>query len=560
MNRTDLLVRLRSFRRDEQGNILLLTAGCAAALIASLAFAVDLGSHFYEKRKMQAAVDLAAIGGAELPTSAQAIATDIVRRNGYATPESLQVEVGAYTGRTDLPPASRFVPGASPANAVRVTMAYQSPAFFGRSVSGQSSVRLRTSAVAAKSEMTQFSIGSRLVGVNGGIANEMLSRIFGSNVSLSVMDYNALAGAKVDLFEFSKALATQLNLQTATFNELANAHMTAGDIYTALSILQRSGGIAEPGTGPGLDALSINSGAAALDVVLGKLIGYGPYGPQPVSDAPAAGTSVGLMDLVMASAMVANGTRQIQLSLGATIPGIASTTVKLAAGERLVTSPWLTMDDRGTTVRTVQTRAYFDLRVGASGALAGVQLAVPVFVELAASHARLDSLACSNEGTSRNRVTLAVSPGFFDLWMGEIDPRTMTGSGSTPTVRPATLVSVPLISVTGSAHIQGHAATEHMVNFNQTEITALTVKSASSSGIAGSLVGSLVDGISLAVQVGPLHLPSPAVTAAANTALDQLQTPLDGLVESLLSLAGVRLGQADVIVNGLRCDGAVLVQ
>ena len=47
------------------------------------------------------------------------------------------------------------------------------------------------------------------------------------------------------------------------------------------------------------------------------------------------------MDLADAALSVANGGRQVQLNLGATVPGLASTTAWLAIGQRPSNSPWI---------------------------------------------------------------------------------------------------------------------------------------------------------------------------------------------------------------------------
>jgi uncharacterized membrane protein len=41
--------------------------------------------------------------------------------------------------------------------------------------------------------------------------------------------------------------------------------------------------------------------------------------------------------------------------------------------------------------------------------------------------------------------------------------------------------------------------------------------------------------------------------------LTSVAAPLDSLVNGLSDLLGVRLGEADVRVNGVRCGGAALV-
>jgi uncharacterized membrane protein len=562
-----ILARLRSWRLaasgvadDQRGNVIIMTAFFGVAACAALALAVDYGSIYYEKRRSQSAVDLAALAGAQAPQAAQVQVTDSLSRNAYSSREQLSVETGVYTADLAVPVANRFVAGAAPANAVRVDMTTRTPLYFGAAITGRDSVLLRSRAVAVNAQMTQFSIGSRLVGVQDGIANSLLSRITGSTVSLSAMDYNALAGASVDMFQFSKALATRLNMQGVTFNQLANASMTVGDAYSALSVLSREGSYSDP-IPTALEQLANLSGAGSLALDLGKVVDFGPFGNQPVSDSPAVGANVGLMDLVTTAAMIANGTRQNQLDLGATILGLSSVTAYLAMGERTVQSPWLSLGDTDVVVRTAQTRLYVDAKVGGSGVLSGASVALPLYVELASGQARLDSLSCSRDGVANTQVALAVLPGLAELWLGTLNTGSLTTFTQTPTVSDAQIVSLPLVSVTGSGYVRGSTPSEQVVTFSYDDIQQLTAKSVSSSGISGSLVGSLLNNLSLNVSVGGLlSLGASSVTSALSSVLADALSPLDSFVDSLLSLAGVRLGQADVIVNGLRCDGSALVQ
>ena len=50
-----------------------------------------------------------------------------------------------------------------------------------------------------------FLRGSRLLAVRDGVPNKVLGALLGSELSLSVMDYQVLLDAKVDLFQFTDA-------------------------------------------------------------------------------------------------------------------------------------------------------------------------------------------------------------------------------------------------------------------------------------------------------------------------------------------------------------------
>jgi uncharacterized membrane protein len=129
-------------------------------------------------------------------------------------------------------------------------------------------------------------------------------------------------------------------------------------------------------------------------------------------------------------------------------------------------------------------------------------------------------------------------------------------------MQPAPLVAVPLlgVSVTGRAQAQITNISAQNVSFSWSEIANGTAKTVRTSGFTQSLVSGLVDHLVLNVSLGPLSLLTPAlVTGAVTTTLQPLTPALDTLVNSLLASLGVGLGEADVWVNGVRCDGAALV-
>ena len=72
----------------------------------------------------------------------------------------------------------------------------------------------------------------------------------------------------------------------------------------------------------------------------------------------------------------------------------------------------------------------------------------------------------------------------------------------------------------------------------------------------------LIGELDLDVRVGGLGLglTSGAVRTALAASLGAVADPLDAAVYSLLSALGLRIGEADIRVQGVRCGRAVLVQ
>jgi uncharacterized membrane protein len=124
----------------------------------------------------------------------------------------------------------------------------------------------------------------------------------------------------------------------------------------------------------------------------------------------------------------------------------------------------------------------------------------------------------------------------------------------------ATLATVPPItSVTGRAHATIANPTAQNVVFSYSDIQAQTKKTVNTTSFLGSLTSSLLGDLDLNVTLLGLGLPIPGVGAAVAGLLAGATTSVDSLLNTVLSTLGVGLGQADVWVTGVRCDGAVLV-
>jgi uncharacterized membrane protein len=129
----------------------------------------------------------------------------------------------------------RFQPTALDPDAVRVSVASEAELFFGAALLGRPSVPIRREATAARADLASFSIGSRLASLHGGVANTLLGDLTGSQINLSVMDYDALADADVSLFSYLDAVSTRLHLTGPTYDQVLQADLTTGQALQALA-------------------------------------------------------------------------------------------------------------------------------------------------------------------------------------------------------------------------------------------------------------------------------------------------------------------------------------
>ena len=533
------------------------------AIIGVAALSVDVGSIYLATRRLQGVADLAAMAAAQNPGSAQTAATTTVADNSFDATVTTQVVTGQYAADPAVPAAQRFQAGGASPTAAQVTLTTQTPLFFGAVLLGKNNVTISRSATAAQAQMTSFQIGTGLASVQGGLANALLSALTGSTVNLSVMNYNALASANVDLFQYMAALKTRLSLQTASFSSVLQMNVTTGVALSALSDVLNSEGATQAAAAA--TALAQASGSAP-PVALGNLFDLGPYSNQDhVSSGSGTGVTIGALDLVNATLTAAQGGRQLALNLNGSVPGLTNVTAFLAIGQRQTSSPWIGIDNaQNVIVSTAQTRLYIDTKVAPVSSLLaplGVSLIdVPLYVEVAKGEAKLSALTCGAT-PSNEAVTLSVAPSVGQLTLGSVNTSTLNNFTLPETTSPAVLANLLLIQATATSTVNLGGLTWQSVQFNASDIASGTVKSVQTNDLAQATVTSLLANTQISVQllgIGLLIGAGP-VTSVLQSTLTSVAAPLDQTLDGLENMLGVKLGEADVKINGVRCQGAALV-
>lgn len=553
MTVTKFREKIRRFASDERGNIAIMSAISFMMVIACAALGVDVGSIFADKRRTQSAADLAAIVAASDLNNASRAAAATVAKNNYPPDSLVAVEPGVYTAKASISPQQRFVAGATPPNAVRVSLKTKTPLYFGKVLTGDSQWDVKATAIASTTQLATFAIGSRLVSLNNGLLNSLLGGMLGTTLSLSVMDYNALLAAKIDAFDFLSALATRVNLTGVTYDTLLNSNLKVTDIVSALQT-------AAAGNSGAISALSSISSALSgmtTKITPATLLSVGPYSNLTVGQKPKVGASVAALDLLSALAALANGSNQIAAGVNLSLPGIAGVTLQATIGERPVGTSWITVGSTGASVHTAQTRVLLKIQLVGSGSVSVVNL--PIYVEVAAGTATLNSVSCGYPSMSTSTVTLGVSPGIVDAWIGDVTSAMMTNFSTKPNPPAVNIVNLGAIQVTGRAHATMANTSPTNVTFSYADIQAQTKKTVNTTSFTSSLTSSLLGDLQLGVQLGPLGLPIPGIGALVASIISGATGSIDTLLNSVLQTLGIGLGQADVWVTGVRCDGAVLV-
>jgi uncharacterized membrane protein len=266
--------------------------------------------------------------------------------------------------------------------------------------------------------------------------------------------------------------------------------------------------------------------------------------------------------MVNAMALVSDGDHQVEVGLGATIPGLTKTEVSLVIGESPQGTSWITVGELGAFVRTAQTRLKILAEIGGSGLLAGATIRLPIFIDIAYAEGRLSEISCGLTPADRE-VTVATRPGILNAWIGDVTD--FTAVNDTPEVDRATLVNAHNIAIiSGSAHVEVGNADEEDLVFSASDIANHAFKTAVTQTYTQSLVTSLADELDLSVDA--LSLPDlfglvqNQLEALVRTLIEPVTPALDKVVYTALTTLGIRLGEADVTVHGVRCKNVVVVQ
>jgi uncharacterized membrane protein len=578
------MLRLRNFAGNQRGGAAILFAVSATMLIGFGAMAVDVGNFFYEKRKLQTANDLAALAAAsDLPRALPA-ARASATQNGFSGSTIQALQAGVYTPDPKLAANARFVPSpVTLANAVRIDMRTTTPLLLGRVLAASTAtspapgagsspagtaptlasassgdVPIGSSAIAFQDSQASFAVGSRLLKLDGGLLNSLLGGLLGGGVSLSVMDYDALIKARVDLFDFSKRLATRLNLTAATYDDVLKADARLGDVLAAIVDASRDHDT-RSGTATAALGRLASASASNLPVKLSSLISFGPAGDKPLSGPKPLAASLTALDIVSAVAQIANGNRQIDVGLNLNLPGVAAVSLKLGIGERPVGTSLVRVGRAGSSVHTAQTRLLLTVDLVGSGTASLVRL--PLYLELAAATARITGIQCSPGDVSTSRVTLGVTPALVDAWIGQVSMSEFNNFSTPPNPPAATLVNAAgLAKVTGRAHVTMTNLSEAAVSFSYAEIQRSDKKTTSTQNFVATLLGRLIGDLELRVEALGLGLGLPGLDGLVSGVVGNAATPLDQILNGVLGTLGIGLGQADSWVSGVRCGGAVLVR
>ena len=531
--------------RERRGAVGVLIACALPLLIGMAAFAVDLGMVTLDSRRLQGVADaaaLAAAGGME--------AGDQDARALVAASWNAPVVVATERGRYDAAQATRFTT-AGDGDAVRVRLETRSPTPFA-SVFGIDAVTVARTATARRQRSAAFSIGSRLIGIDPFILNQLLAGLGMRAPALSVMDYRSLGGETIDVFALLAELRLRGLVSAGPYGVQLSSTVPLGSLFDAIATtLSKTGANGAAGA-----MRQLAAAAPARSVTLSALIDAGPLATQ------TSGGSARLPAMTLVTALLETGRpRQVALDLGTGVPGLASTKLWLAIGERAQQSPLLAITASGTPVlRTAQARLFLRARIAPAplpGLPAPVAVEFPLLVEAAGAEGRLKAIDCA---AGRRSVTLEGRVDPLTVSLGSVDPAKLDDFSTRPMPAPARLVDTPLVDVLGSSTLAlGAAEPWRTLRFDDAAIAAATPQTVALQAPLGGIAASLTGQAKLTVSILGLPIAVDPLVRGTGALLTGIAPAIDGLLGTVLSTLGIGLGEADLAVTALRCNGAVLV-
>ncbi len=462
---------------------------------------------------------------------------------------------GRYVPDPAIDAGQRFIRGALPADAVQVTLEKKGDIYLAALFSEPPD--LSVIGTAASSKIAAFSVGSRLASLNGGLLNAILGQMLGTNIALKVMDYEALIDADIDIQPFLKIIATRLSLTAASYEDVLTAELTVPQLLGSLRLVQGLSGTVTSA----LKTVELATAGNKQTLTLAQILNIDPKKSLGVDAGSDWAMKVSALQIVSAAAVIANGEHQIALDAVAGLPGIASVKVRLAIGEPPLETPSHRLGSPGAAVRTAQTRLAVEVVIDGLAALAGTRIRLPIYVELAHAEAKLSDIRCYGGTPENAAVIIDAVPGVAEIALGDVDPTVLSSFSSDARVTRARLLD-GLIKIDGIAHVESKNLQPSRLAFSPAEVSSRTIKSVSTRDILSSTTRTLLGNLDAQINVGGLlSIGSPTLLqqALAQT-LGAVTAPVDQLLYNLLLLVGVRVGEADVRVTGVKCQRPVLVQ
>lgn len=433
------------------------------------------------------------------------------------------------------------------------------------------------------------SAGPRLASFDtsrGALSNALFSALLGNNVSLDVLDWNALAAGEVGLVSYLDAL--QLELGVSGTSQVLDADLDLLQLVTVMADVAEADG--KLAAAEALRAVRPSVAGLSGKVQLGDLLELN------FPDGALSDIGINVLSLLTGMVQLYNYqnvlTTPAPITLSASTLGLEGVLNNISLYAQVVEPPIYTCGDEGTQFYSAAVRLKLNLDLVAleldtTPLAAAIQAAlglpnVSTTVEASLTQTQLYVAVARAEGVIQTvdalsrAVTLQATPGVADLFLGEISDAVFFNrtrqlapatdlqpavlgklSVSARQTLPAATLADAEVDILGKAYARGEAPFADTLTFtppypqSQTASTSATFATVLLDDLVGNLeltlrgsLGTLLDPL-----VNSIILPT-LKPLVATTLTPPLSSLLAGLVDPLLETLGVRVGEVDLTVFG----------
>lgn len=568
--------------RNQRGVATIVTVIFLTLSVVFLALVIDTGRLYYERRSLQRVADMAALDAANQAglcsvtgVTALSAAQASAGRNGYTQSLSTNgnaVNLGFMTSGADG--LRVFTADATRAEAVEVIVKRDVPASIVAGGLFGGSATLSARAVAQRKPVASFSVGSGLLTLNSGsspLLGPILGGLLGSGVNVAALSYDGIAGANIQLLDFLKLVQAKVGLGSPqdVLTTDVSAVQVVRAVADAMATSSNSGvlNVASSLTGGSLAKIS------GATVNLGQLLGL--QAGAAATDAQLH-TMLNTFDLLMATAVAANGTNSVALGLSA--PNLAGASLRIIEKPQIAlgmpgkdnssTNP----DHWRTYAKTGQLSLLLNLNPNLNLAGAKVQTDIALKVGLAQGQGWLKSVSCSTLANPNSLVTIGAHTATDSLQL--VSAANPNNPASLTVKLEVGALSVTIVSANIAAGGAGSIVGENSRDLSYTvvrqvdandKVTNTITPSATqriSSNVGLSLPPLSVSNVNIA-NLGLLNLVVKALLDTLGGALALLNSVVSALstavISPLLSALGIQLGYSDVMLIDVNTGRAELV-
>lgn len=422
----------------QRGSVVVMAAIAISTMVILLA-TIDIGYLFFQKREMQKVADMAALAGTQQlsrVSNDQCASAFAVARGSALTGQGFTGTLTISCGRWDptIAGATHFqvytngvTPNGAPApTAVSVLTSRSFRSFFGAWVSRD----ITALAIAtADAPIAVFSVGSRLLRINGGVVPGILSRLGVDISGTSLASYNGLANVSVTPGGLLRQLGFQIpvtadvaTIEQAVMANVGGCSNGACPLETLLGAVSTVAGQQNLVSALGLSVTQLALPVRLLSDATGR---GGVFALVNTASGQAALTAdVNALELLTAMIGVANGHRFADVPLGVSVPGVLNSQIKVG----IVEPPSIGIGGVGARAFTSQVRLFSRIQAPAPPASAALSnllsVDLPMAIDVVNGQGTITAMCNGRDASGNQTATIAVNAPILQACIGNIDAAT----------------------------------------------------------------------------------------------------------------------------------------